>query len=89
MSTRLDEIRDIARASLMPDFFAVRIEEEQLYGELQQLIGRIKFPAGVPRFEKLKACAAASASASELIESLKKANLWTTLRDILTHGRIK
>ena len=89
MTTRYEEIRDIARASLMPDFFAVRIDEEKLYADLQHLLARIKLPAPVRQVDKIKAISAASATAIVFVDALKQANLWGTLRDILAHGQIK
>ena len=41
MAIDLAKIHDVARASLMPDFFAVRIDEEGLFDGLKQLIARI------------------------------------------------
>ena len=89
MLTKLDEIRDIARAALMPDFFAVRIEEEHLFGELQQVIARIKSPTPLKSLERMKSLAAAATTAAGFVDGLKEANLWGKLRDILAHGEIK
>jgi hypothetical protein len=84
-----DEIKDIARASLMPDFFAVRIEEEGLFADLQQVIGKIKLATPLPQLERIKRIVAASSSSTAFIDALKEANLWSTLRDLLTHVQLR
>jgi len=78
------KIQEIARSSLMPDFFAVRIDEEGLFDGLKQLIAKIKLAAPHPQLERIKQTSAAATSATAFIEAIKKENLFTTLREILT-----
>jgi hypothetical protein len=80
----LQQIQEIARASLMPDFFGVRIDEEQLYGALRQVIAKTRLSTPSRRFTRLQQIAATSTTASALIEVLKKENLWSMLRDFLS-----
>lgn len=82
-------IQDIARASLLADFFAVRIEEEGLYGDLQQLLAKIKLAQPLPALGKLQAMAAASADTNAFIEAVKQGDLFTSMRELLIKIRIQ
>jgi hypothetical protein len=84
MAIDLAKIHDVARASLMPDFFAVRIEEEGLFDGLKQLIAKIKLAAPHPQFDRIQHLSAAAPDATAFIEAIKRENLFVTLRDILT-----
>jgi hypothetical protein len=87
MSTEFQKIKEIASASLMPDFFAVRIDEEGLYDKLQELIRKLKFPQPMPQLDRIKQVAAASADCNTFIENVKTNNLWTSLREFLSKLR--
>lgn len=89
MTTDFDQIRDIAKASLMPDFFAVRIEEESLFAQLQLLISKIKLPAAPPQLARIQSIAATASDATAFIEAIKRQNLWAWLRDLLAQLRVK
>ena len=82
------QVSDIARASLMADFFAVRIEEEGLYADLKTMLNSMKLPTPLPALERLKALAASEPDANAFIEGVKKTNDFTTLRDLLVKVRI-
>jgi prephenate dehydrogenase len=84
MPIEFTKIQEIARASLMPDFFAVRIDEEGLFARLKQLIARIQLSSSHPQLAQIKQMSAAAPSANEFIEAIKRENLFTTLREILT-----
>jgi hypothetical protein len=84
MPIEFAKIQEIARASLMPDFFAVRIDEEGLFDGLRQLIARIKLPSPHAQLDRIKQISAAASSATTFIEPIKRENLFTTLREILT-----
>ena len=77
------QVQDIARASLMADFFAVRIEEEGLFGDLKKMLAAIQFPTPVPAMDRIKAVAVRTDSAQEFIDGVKETNDFTTLRDVL------
>ncbi|HEY3353697.1 MAG TPA: hypothetical protein VGQ83_10645 [Polyangia bacterium] len=81
MPIDLAKIQEVARASLMPDFFAVRIDEEGLFGGLKQLISRIRLPD--PQMDRIKQLSAAAATATDFIEAVKRENLFTPMRAIL------
>ena len=83
-----EEIAKIARASLMPDFFAVRIDEEKLFARLQEMLAKIKLPTPLAQLETIKQLAAASGSSNSFIEEIKARKLWETLRDVLTKIRV-
>lgn len=87
MSTEFQKIKEIASASLMPDFFAVRIDEEGLYDKLQELIRKLKLPQPMPQLDRIKQVAAASADCTAFIENIKTHNLWTSLRGFLSKLR--
>ena len=78
------KIKEIASSSLMPDFFAVRIDEEGQFDGLKLLIAKIKLAVPNPKFDRIKQIGAAAATATDFIEAVKKENLFTTLREILT-----
>lgn len=88
MSDQYKEIATIARASLMPDFFAVRIEEEQLFGKLQEMIAKITHPTPVPQLESIKQIAAAATNATGFTDAIKAKNLWTVLRELLSKVKV-
>jgi hypothetical protein len=78
------KIKEVASSSLMPDFFAVRIDEEGQFDGLKQLLAKIKLAVPNPKFDRIKQIGAAAATANDFIESIKKENLFATLREILT-----
>jgi len=82
------EIQDIARASLMADFFAVRIEEEGLFDKMQVMLAKISPATPVPVLDKIKASAVRSPDSNTFIEGIKEANLFTSLREILTKIKV-
>ncbi len=82
------QIQEIARASLMADFFAVRIDEEGLFDKLKVMLAKIELNAPMPALDKIKAIAAASADHMAFIDAIKEANLFPTMRDILTKIRV-
>ena len=82
------KIQEIARASLMADFFAVRIEEEGLYDKLRVMVAKIELPTPPPALIRLKAIVAKSPDPTTFIDAIKEANLFTSMRDILTKVRI-
>ena len=84
MAIDLAQIHDVARASLVPDFFAVCIEEEGLFDELKQLIARIKLTAPHLQFDRIRQISAAASDATAFIEAIKREDLFVTLRDIIT-----
>ena len=89
MSTDFVKIREIASASLLPDFFAVRIEEEGLFAQLQQLLGKLKFAKPVPQLDRIRQIAQASSDATAFVESIKSQELWPMLREILSKLQVK
>ena len=82
------KIREIASSSLMPDFFAVRIDEEGLFDGLKEMIAKLKLAKPLPPLERIKQISAASANATAFIEAIKQENLFTTLREILTKIKV-
>jgi hypothetical protein len=82
------QVQEIARASLMADFFAVRIEEEGLYDDLRAMLANLQLPAPVPAMDRIKEIASSSADATAFIEAIKQADLFPTMRDILMRVRI-
>ena len=88
MSNEYEQIREIASASLMADFFAVRIEEEGLFGKLQELLAKIKIPQPLPQLDRIKQVAATASDPTTFIDAVKAQNLWTTLRDVLSKVRV-
>jgi len=89
MSTDFQKIREIASASLMPDFFAVRIQEEGLFDQLLNLIAKIKLPTPLPALTRIQQLAAASSDPNAFVDSIKAQNLWPALRDILSKVQVK
>jgi hypothetical protein len=89
MSTDFQTIKEIARASLMPDFFGVRIQEEGLFPQLQQLIAKIRLPKPVPQLQRIQQIAAASTDPIAFVDAIKAQNLWTTLREVLSRLTIR
>jgi hypothetical protein len=84
MAIDVAKIHDVARASLMPDFFAVRIDEEGLFDGLRQLIAKLKLAVPHPQFDRIKQISAAAPDSTAFIEAIKREGLFVTLRDILT-----
>jgi hypothetical protein len=84
MTIDLATIHDVARASMVPDFFAVRIDEEGLFDGLKQLIARIELKAPHLQFDRIKQIGATASDATAFIEAIKREGLFVTLRDILT-----
>ena len=89
MSSDFQKIREIASASLLADFFAVRIEEEELFGTFQQLMTKIKLPRPLPQLDRIKMVLADAPDVSSFIEEIKRLNLWTMLRDILSKVKVQ
>jgi hypothetical protein len=83
------KIKDVARESLMADFFAVRIEEEGLWNKLQELLFKIQTQSPIAYIEKLKQLARASSSPDDFIEKVKGANLWNNLKDLIAKIPVK
>ncbi|MCB9555367.1 MAG: hypothetical protein H6707_04635 [Deltaproteobacteria bacterium] len=88
MSTEYDEIAKIARASLLPDFFAVRIDEEHLFGKLQEMIAKITLPKPVPQLDAIKRIAAATDSAAAFMQQINEANLYTVTRELISKIKV-
>ena len=88
LSFEFNEVADIARASLMPDFFAVRIEEENLFGAMQEMISKISFPKPMAQLDAIKQLAAASPDAASFTKAITDRNLWATLRELLSKVKV-
>lgn len=84
MTIDLATIHDVARASLVPDFFAVRIDEEGLFDGLKQLIAKIELKAPHLQFDRIKQISATASDVTAFIEAIKREGLFVTLRDIIT-----
>jgi len=82
------KIQQIARSSLLADFFAVRIEEEELFDKLQVMLAKIKLPTPLPALDQIKAIAVRSPDPTSFIDGVKQANLFTSLRDILSKIKV-
>ncbi len=82
------EIVDIARASLMPDFFAVRIDEEKLFGKVQEFIGKVQLATPMAQLDQIKELAVDAANAAAFVDGIKAGNLWQTLREIMTKVKV-
>jgi hypothetical protein len=82
------KVQEIARSSLMADFFAVRIDEEKLFDTLKLLIAGIKLGKPLPPVDTIKQLIAAAPNAAAFIEGIKKENLFPTLREILTKIKV-
>lgn len=89
MSTDFQKINQIARASLLPDFFAVRIDEEGLFTSLRDMLARLKLPTPLPQLDRIRQIAKVAESSTAFIDSIKGQNLWTTLRDVLAKVQVK
>lgn len=89
MSTDFEKIKEIARASLMPDFFAVRIDEEGLWTKLQQLVSKIQTPTPNPSIERIKQVTREAPTCDGLIAKMKEEDLWMTLKELITRVRLK
>ena len=89
MSADFQKIREIASASLLADFFAVRIEEEELFGKFRELMAKINLPRPLPQLDRIKQVLADSPDVNTFIEEVKRLNLWTVLRDILSKIRVQ
>jgi hypothetical protein len=83
------QIKSVARESLMADFFAVRIEEEGLWSDLQTLLSRIQLNPAPAYMVRLKQYASESANPAAFIEQVKKANLWDRLKELLGQLKLK
>lgn len=84
MSDKYDEVRTIARQALLPDFFGVRIDEEKLFPQMQELIAKIAIRGGHAKLDLIKQLAAQASDGVGFIEALKEHNLWAPLRELLT-----
>jgi hypothetical protein len=82
------QVQEIARAALMADFFAVRIDEEGLFDDLKSLLANLQMPGPVPAMNRIKAIAASAADATAFISAIKQADLFPTMRDILMKVRL-
>jgi hypothetical protein len=89
MSTDFQKIREIASASLLPDFFAVRIEEEQLFDAFKEMVAKIKLPKPLPQLDRIRQVLAAAPDPNAFIEEIKRLNLWQMLRDILSKIKVQ
>jgi hypothetical protein len=89
VSTDFKEVKKLARESLMPDYFAVRIDEEGLWNTLQELLSRIRPQPPVASIDRMKQVAKESSTANDFIEKLKEENLWTRFRDLVSKLPIK
>jgi len=89
MSTDNETLREIARQSLLPDFFAARVDEEGLWSPLQQTLSRIQQSPPNAIIEKVKVIASQAASASDFIEKIKSAKLWLELKELVARVRVK
>jgi hypothetical protein len=89
MSSDFQKIKDVARESLMADFFAVRIDEEGLWNKLQEFLLKIQTQSPVAYIEKLKQIVQASSSPNDFIEKVKAANLWNSLKDLIAKIPVK
>jgi len=87
MSTELETIKGIAKESLMPDFFGARIDEEGLWGSLQQFLSGIQLRD--PTLDAMKRIAGGATTATDFIDKIKAANLWLPLKDLISKIRIK
>jgi len=86
MSNGYDEVRTIARQALLPDFFGVRIDEEKLFPQMQELVARL--PGGHPKLVLIKQLAAQASDGVGFIEAIKEHNFWSALRELLTKAQV-
>jgi hypothetical protein len=86
MSDNYDEVRTIARQALLPDFFGVRIDEEKLFPQMQELVARL--PGGHPKVDLIKQLAAQASNAEGFIEAIKEHDFWSALRELLTKASV-
>ena len=89
MSTDLDTIKGIAKESLMPDFFAARIDEEGLWNPLRQLLSGIQPAAPNATIDKIKRIASEAATASDFIEKIKAVNLWLAFKELVVRIQVR
>jgi hypothetical protein len=89
MSTELQTIKDIARQSLMADFFGARVDEEGLWNNLQQLLAGIRSPGPNTPLDRIKQAAAKAATAVQFTDSIKDVNLWPPLKDLMSRIQVK
>ena len=71
MSTEFDTIKSIARESLMPDFFGARVDEENLWDSLRQVLTGLRPAAPNPVIDRVKQIAGTASTATEFIDKLK------------------
>jgi len=83
MANELETIRQIAKASLMPDFFGARIDEEGLWPLLRQLLAGIQPAASGGTIDTFKRIAGGAATATDFIEKVKGAKLWPELKELV------
>ena len=86
MSNKYDEVRTIARQALLPDFFAVRIDEEKLFPQVQEIVAKI--PGGHPKVDLIKQMAAQSSDGAGFIEAINQHDFWAQLRELLTKAAV-
>ncbi len=77
------QIQDIARSSLMADFFAVRIDEEGLFDDMKAMFAAMKLPTPLPALDRIKVIAANATDANTFIDGIKDGDLFTPMRDLL------
>ncbi len=87
MSAEYKQIKQIAKESLMADFFAVRVDEEELWAKLQELLTRIQLPS--PHIAGVKQMAKDSTTATEFIDKVKQDNKWDWLRNMFLRLNLK
>lgn len=83
MSTELETIKDIAKASLMADFFAARVDEEGLWSRLRLLLSGVQPTAPSTTIGKIQRLAVESATAADFIEKIKAVKLWHELKELV------
>ena len=85
MGNVFKDIQRIAISSLMPDFFAVRIDEDGHFDKLKELIVKIKLPTPLPQLEQIKEISLGATTATEFMDGLKAKGLWNTFKEIITN----
>jgi hypothetical protein len=89
MSTEIQTIKDIARQSLMADFFGARVDEEGLWKNLQQLLAGIRSPGPNTPLDRIKQAAAKAGSTVQFIDAIKDVNLWPPLKELINRVQVK
>jgi hypothetical protein len=89
MPTDIETIKEIAKGSLMPDFFGVRVDEEGLWSPLRQLLTGLKLAAPNAAIDRIKRIASEATTASDFIEKVKAANLWMAVKELVQRVQVK